>query len=115
MASTYIPFAGGDDDAGWEKFWYVNDYNYSKYRYMNGMVTLVGVSAGSLTIPGASNVNLGALPAQYRPTFDIPFSVTNRANQGNCSGLVRNTGVVTLENPFTATAYWIFSVTFPCG
>ena len=65
MAESKIPFNG---DASWTSL-----NNYVKVKKTGNIVTVMGVSAGQLTLTKDSWNGLAALSVGYRPSEEVSF------------------------------------------
>ena len=101
------------DNGAWTK---LNGNGYVVYTKRSGLVSVQGVSSGTVTITAGQWNNLGTLPSGYRPDEAINFLGFDRSHKQPLWGQVTTAGVVRFYADTGQTCnYWEYGVTFPVG
>ena len=96
-------------DTGW-----IALNNYTSYRCKCGYVTVVVWSDGSLTLTPNAYTEIGTLPKEHCPEFNIPFTYhTQGSAPPSQSAYIGPDGKILLYTTNDYTAYFAFSVTYP--
>ena len=98
-----------EEDTGW-----IDLNNAVKYRKINNVVYISGVSEGYITVGGANYVNVGVLPEGCRPSAKIMFAWTPYGQLAeNPSAYINAKGEIFLYNSTASTSYWGFIISYP--
>ena len=103
----------GLEDSGWQTL--ANTNSTIKYRKHHGVVYVVGISNGSVTISQGGTA-VGTLPTGYRPSIPIGGAATTCVTTSPQTGqfyINSDNGIITVYNLNGTNAYWRFSVAFP--
>lgn len=107
-----VRFENGFTDAS-DTGWVVLT-NTVRYRYKNGYITVAGASYGNVKLTKGEYTEVGTMPSQYCPAFQIPLVYhTVGGSPVGQSGFIWAEGKVGLYSNTDATDYWAFSVTYP--
>lgn len=107
VLSAIRPLTYSDPTTGWQQIY----LDYTKAKRKGNVVTVIGVSNGGLTLSAGAYRDITTLPAQYRPTQEIPFCVDPMSGTERVFGRIRTSGVVSIYSS-GETPWWGFSVTF---
>lgn len=106
MAESKIPFNG---DASWTS---LNDY--VKVKKTGNIVTVMGVSAGQLTLTKDIWTGVAALPVGYKPSEAVSFVGMDRQSLPYAMMCrITTNGSVEALPEVGNTSYWLFEVSFP--
>lgn len=98
-----------ENDTGWI---ILNDV--IKYRIINEIIYIHGLSEGNISIGGANYVNVGVLPEKYRPSEKVMFAWSPYGQvSGNPSAYVGTDGRILMYNSTASTSYWGFIISYP--
>lgn len=109
MATSIIKY---DGDTSWSHGNTTSTTNIY-YRRKNGFCTITAQISGELVLD-ATEKAIMTLGADYAPTQDIFFSITNRgSNTQGAYGRIDGNGVLYGRSPVGSASYLNFCVTYP--
>ena len=115
MAYTRLNPKDNLTDSGWLYLKNSGNVTTGRYRKLGGVVYLdVSLGGWEQIMVNSSGVNLGTLPAGYRPSDTAVVSATLMTN-GSGQLSVGTDGAVTAYNFATASWYFAAFIAFPVG
>jgi hypothetical protein len=106
VAVSTIPFNG---DTSWTSL-----NAYIKVKKVGNIVTVMGVSAGQLTLTKDSWNGLAALPVGYRPSEAVSFVGMDRQSLPYAMMCrITTDGSIEAMPEVGNTSYWLLEVSFP--
>ena len=94
--------------SGWESIY----SNYTRAKRKGNVVTVRGYSAGGgLNLPANTYKDITTLPAKYRPSETIYFTVSAQGGSAQIIGEVQTNGVIKMYSS-QATSYWSFTTSY---
>lgn len=94
--------------SGWESIY----SNYTKAKRKGKVVTVKGYSAGGgINLPANTYKEITTLPAKYRPSESIYFTVGASGGTAQIIGEIGTNGIVKLHST-QATTYWTFAISY---
>lgn len=108
MATSIIKY---DGDSTWKE----GDTTASrpiKYKLRNGICFLTAYYSTEVSV-GETPVLLDTLPAEYRPSTRVYFSVDNRGSTAQGYGYIDTSGGIYVRNTLGTMAYFSFSASYP--